>query len=98
MRNGGGIGDVLAQPTLDDPTYAGRGFFDIFFYILIIIIMLNLIFGIILDAFAGLRDEKEAIDRDVKGQCFICGIDKFKFETKYILFFYILGVMAGLLM
>lgn len=43
---------------------------------------MNLIFGIIIDAFANMRDEKNAIEADVKERCFICGLNRFEFETK----------------
>ena len=59
LRAGGGVGDVADQPSpfhLD--TFTARFFYDLTFFILIIIIWLNIIFGIIIDTFAELRDEK----------------------------------------
>jgi hypothetical protein len=60
MRSGGGIGDALEQISYqnDSQLFYGRFFFDLSFFILIIIILLNIIFGIIIDTFAELRDEK----------------------------------------
>jgi len=53
MRSGGGIGDILIQPHPDNVSqYIIRFFFDISFYLLIIIIWLNIIFGTIIDTFA----------------------------------------------
>ena len=44
--------------------------------------MLNIIFGIIIDAFAALRDQrKEAMDA-IQDNCFICGIESYEFEAK----------------
>ena len=83
LRAGGGIGEVLKQiPKEDGSVYWSRYFFDLTFFIIIIILMLNLIFGIIIDAFAEMRDKKKEIDDDTKEHCFICGITKFEFETK----------------
>ena len=59
MRSGGGIGDLIIQPHPDYVSqYVFRFFFDLSFYILIIIIWLNIIFGIIIDTFAQLREVK----------------------------------------
>ncbi len=49
---------------------------------MVTIILLNLIFGIIIDAFADMRDARNAIESDVKERCFICGLGRFEFETK----------------
>jgi len=53
LRSGGGIGDPLIQPHPNHVSqYVIRFFFDISFYLLIIIIWLNIIFGTIIDTFA----------------------------------------------
>lgn len=58
LRAGGGIGDVVEPPSTDDLTpYLQRFFFDILFFIFIIIIWMNIIFGTIIDTFAELRDK-----------------------------------------
>jgi len=74
IRSGGGIGDVLATSVWGDPTYAGRFIFDISFFIVIIIILLNIVFGIILDTFGELRDERSKIEEDIRTNCFICSM------------------------
>ena len=53
--------------------YWGRYAFDLTFYVMIIVLLLNLIFGIIIDAFAAMRDERNEVEREVKEKCFICG-------------------------
>lgn len=58
IRNGGGIGDVLGDVAPGDSTYIGRFFFDLTFFLIIIILGLNIVFGIILDTFGQLRDQK----------------------------------------
>jgi inositol 1,4,5-triphosphate receptor type 1 len=46
------------------------------------ILLLNLIFGIIIDAFADMRDYQNQLEIDVKERCFICGLNRIEFETK----------------
>lgn len=41
---------------------------------------LNIIFGIIIDTFAALRDEKNRMQEDMKTKCFVCGLDRYTFE------------------
>ena len=43
------------------------------FFFIVIIIVLNLIFGVIIDTFADLRSEKQNKDEILKNSCFICG-------------------------
>lgn len=43
------------------------------FYFIVIIIVLNLIFGVIIDTFADLRSEKQKKEEILKTTCFICG-------------------------
>lgn len=44
------------------------------FFFIVIIITLNLIFGVIIDNFADLRTEKQRNDEILRNTCFICGI------------------------
>ncbi|CAG9318629.1 unnamed protein product [Blepharisma stoltei] len=82
IRSGGGIGDGIKTPTISDHLYGFRMFFDIMFFIIVIVIMLNIIFGIIIDTFGELRDERNAIEKDNKSICFICGRMKSEFELR----------------
>mmetsp|Transcript_17413 Transcript_17413/g.41155 ORF Transcript_17413/g.41155 Transcript_17413/m.41155 type:complete len:183 (+) Transcript_17413:3-551(+) len=43
-------------------------------------ILMNIIFGIIIDTFAELRERKEHTESLISGKCFICGIDRFIFD------------------
>lgn len=55
LRNGGGIGETLSPTTYDDwnrPNYFLRFFYDLSYFLVIITIILNVIFGIIIDSFA----------------------------------------------
>lgn len=61
FRNGGGIGDSLELYTniKGDSKMVSKFFFDLTFFMLINVISLNIIFGIIIDTFASMRDEDD---------------------------------------
>jgi len=84
LREGGGIGDSIVIPAFDAPNnaYTRRFFYDILFFIFIVVILLNIIFGIIIDTFAELRDQKRNRDFDEKNNCFICNLDRSLFEKE----------------
>lgn len=86
LRNGGGIGDVLRQPSSSEPLYLFRVVYDLLFFFIVIIITLNLIFGVIIDTFGDLRQEKQEKDYTLKNTCFICGLDRSKFDNKTVSF------------
>ncbi|CAG7731913.1 unnamed protein product [Allacma fusca] len=86
LRNGGGIGDVLRSPSKTEFSYAGRVLYDMLFYFVIIIIILNLIFGVIIDTFADLREEKQTQEETLKNTCFICGLNRSAFDNKSVTF------------
>ncbi|GAA6079681.1 inositol 1,4,5-trisphosphate receptor type 1, partial [Tachysurus ichikawai] len=73
LRSGGGVGDVLRKPSKEEPLFAARVIYDLLFFFLVIIIVLNLIFGVIIDTFADLRSEKQRKEEVLKTTCFICG-------------------------
>jgi len=83
LRSGGGIADVIgSQPYLSEDVglFIARVVFDLSFFIIMIILLLNLIFGMIIDAFGDLRDQKTSNEEDEKNVCFICGIERSEFE------------------
>ncbi|XP_069484568.1 inositol 1,4,5-trisphosphate-gated calcium channel ITPR2 isoform X4 [Ambystoma mexicanum] len=86
LRNGGGVGDVLRKPSKDEPLFAARVVYDLLFYFIVIIIVLNLIFGVIIDTFADLRSEKQKKEEVLKTTCFICGLERDKFDNKTVSF------------
>uniref|UniRef100_A0A8C4M250 Inositol 1,4,5-trisphosphate receptor n=1 Tax=Equus asinus asinus TaxID=83772 RepID=A0A8C4M250_EQUAS len=86
LRNGGGVGDVLRRPSKDEPLFAARVVYDLLFYFIVIIIVLNLIFGVIIDTFADLRSEKQKKEEILKTTCFICGLERDKFDNKTVSF------------
>ena len=56
-----------------EPFFVARVVYDMLFFFIIIIIVLNLIFGVIIDTFADLRSEKQNKEEILKNTCFICG-------------------------
>ncbi|XP_062520444.1 inositol 1,4,5-trisphosphate receptor type 2-like [Corticium candelabrum] len=72
IRNGGGLGDVLRYPSSKEPLYAARVVYDLLYFFVVIIIVLNLIFGVIIDTFADLRSEKTTKEEILNNTCFIC--------------------------
>uniref|UniRef100_A0A8C5BDS4 Inositol 1,4,5-trisphosphate receptor n=1 Tax=Gadus morhua TaxID=8049 RepID=A0A8C5BDS4_GADMO len=86
LRNGGGVGDVLRKPSKNEPLFPARVLYDLLFYFIVIIIVLNLIFGVIIDTFADLRSEKQRKEEILKTTCFICGLERDKFDNKTVSF------------
>lgn len=86
LRNGGGIGDILRPPSASEPKFIFRVIYDLLFYFILIVITLNLIFGVIIDTFADLRSEKQQKDEILKNTCFICGLDRSSFDNKAVSF------------
>mmetsp|Transcript_19552 Transcript_19552/g.58269 ORF Transcript_19552/g.58269 Transcript_19552/m.58269 type:complete len:2305 (+) Transcript_19552:63-6977(+) len=81
MMSGGGLGEALPLPEV----YSFRGpgirtLFDLSFFILITIIGLNVVFGIIVDTFSELRDEKQQIQEAMNSECFICSRKAHEFD------------------
>ncbi|MCP9265766.1 Inositol 1,4,5-trisphosphate receptor type 1 [Dirofilaria immitis] len=58
LRNGGGIGDVLRNVAPHEESFLSRIVYDLTFFIVIIVIVLNLVFGVIIDTFGDLRAER----------------------------------------
>lgn len=57
-----------------------RVIFDVTFFAFINVIFINIIFGIIIDTFAELRDQKSEVAEDMKNICFVCGLDRYVFD------------------
>ena len=87
VKSGGGIGDNIRRPPSYEPLFFIRVLFDLsFFFLVIIIIIQNLIFGVIIDTFATLRAEKDQKQDMLKNSCFICGLQRSKFENQSVTF------------
>lgn len=86
LRNGGGIGDILRAPSSREPLFMARVVYDLLFFFIVIIIVLNLIFGVIIDTFADLRSEKQQKELILKNTCFICGLNRAAFDNRTVSF------------
>merc|ERR1711871_92764 len=83
VRNGGGIGDSMHEYsawTQTEPWLTKNFLYDWMFFVIVNIILLNIVFGIIIDTFAALRDEKMDKDKDKSDFCFVCGAELAELE------------------
>lgn len=58
------------------PRYAARLFFDMVYFLILVVLMLELVFGIIIETFRELRIEEHRSHFDKMNICFICGVSK----------------------
>ena len=87
VRSGGGIGDILAEvPYESGALYWFRFLNDFLFFILAILILLNMIFGVIVSIFSEIREKANFKENDQNNKCFICNIDRAIFERLKIKF------------
>jgi hypothetical protein len=75
LRAGGGVGDVMQPWAWGNSRMLARLTYDMLFYALVTVVFLNILFGIIIDTFGQMRDEKREKETDMHGFCFICGLD-----------------------
>lgn len=79
-RSDSGIGNAMTEPLPED--YSWRVLFDLSFFIIVNVILLNIIFGVIIDTFGELRELKNNIIEDVNDRCFICGEERGQIELR----------------
>lgn len=86
LRAGGGIGEVLPNMSFqtDPGFFILRFFYDMIFFIFIIMILFNVFMGIIVDTFAELRDDNWSRENDINNICFICQLSRDDCLTKNI--------------
>ena len=60
--------------------YFFRFGYDMSFFLLINIITMNIIFGVIIDSFAALRDAESKLIYDKNNVCFICSLSRTQFD------------------
>jgi hypothetical protein len=63
-----------------DHTLGDRYPVDVLFFLVVLIVLLNVVFGIIIDTFGNLRNKKIQRLIDTTEKCFVCGIDKQIFD------------------
>ena len=82
LRARGGIGDSAIRISYirNKIHYIERIIFDDAFFLLIVITAIDLVFGIIIGAFATLRKKEQKHSCDRKKHCFICHVNKSTLE------------------
>ncbi|KAL3669646.1 hypothetical protein V7S43_005030 [Phytophthora oleae] len=81
LKSDGGLGSYLRQLPLGASAHSyGRLAFDVSYNILLVVLLLNLVFGVIIDTFASLRTDDQEKTLDMQGRCFICSIDAYTFD------------------
>lgn len=82
LRGGGGIGEELKENTWGSIDYYWREAYDTLFWVVIAVVVMNIIFALIVDTFAELRDARKRMEEDMNTTCFICGIDAATFDRE----------------
>jgi hypothetical protein len=63
--------------------FSGRVGLDILFYFVVLVILINVVFGIVIDTFANLREEIELRETQTDNFCFACGIPSETFDRAW---------------
>ncbi|RHY74955.1 hypothetical protein DYB38_000480 [Aphanomyces astaci] len=90
LISGGGIGDYLTSGLNHPPNinvrmaYWLRILYDLSFFVLVIVLLLNIIFGITIDTFGDLRTETNEREDLKRNQCFVCGLSRDVFDNHYM--------------
>ena len=82
------MGDyATAQSYSEDnrDNYYIRLIYDMIYWIILNVIFMNIIFGIIIDTFAELRDKKNLLDDDMNNVCFICNLHRNEVIQLYLI-------------
>ena len=78
---GGGMGDVLVPEVYSGTSiFTGRLVYDLAFFVLVTVIIMNLVLGIIVDTFSELRSNRAELEEDQTNKCFVCGFESHEFE------------------
>ncbi|CAM9755374.1 unnamed protein product [Ectocarpus sp. 4 AP-2014] len=72
---------LLLMTDQDEPGHRVRRFlYDVAYWVLVPLLLLNMVSGVILDSFAQLRDEEAALKDELKSRCVVCGISRNEFD------------------
>ena len=87
LITGGGIGEFVSSelgnaPPIGADRTMSRYLFDLAFFAVVTIGLLNLIFGIIVDTFSSIREHENEELRTRENKCIICGLTRQEFERK----------------
>ena len=78
-------GVIRGDPLIDGTVQSSRNFFavEFVFYVVVATLLVNVVFGIILDQFGQLRDAEDENAKAMTSQCFICSIDRSDFDAHF---------------
>jgi hypothetical protein len=76
-------GDAIDLPEDQNDLYYLRVFVDLLFFMVIPVVVFSIVSGIIIDAFGDSRGEMQDTEDDQSNNCFICGIERSKFENDW---------------
>lgn len=82
-RSSGSIGDMLIRQSYNEDNrgrFYTRLIYDITIFLIINVVFMNIIFGIIIDTFAVLRDENKKKEENIRNICFVCSLNRTKIE------------------
>ena len=74
------MGGDLAYEYANFEYFGLRALFNLLFFIIVNTLLMNIVFGIIVDTFSELRDEKFQTEDQMKNYCFICSLRSFDFQ------------------
>ena len=83
IRSGGGIGDVIQPIPYEGHNTASffwMAIFNLSFYVIVIILLLSIIFGMIIDTFGEIRDENIKMRNNRRNICSVCGLERAEIE------------------
>ena len=78
LTAGGGVGETLDKVSFKESPgiFVLRFFYDVLFFSFVTLILFNIFTGIIVGAFADLRDETNYNENDRNNVCYICQLDR----------------------
>ena len=78
-------GVIRGNPLTNGTVQESRNFFavEFVFYVVVATLLVNVVFGIILDQFGQLRDAEDENTKAMNSQCFICGIERSAFDSHF---------------
>lgn len=89
LRSGGGVGERIRDAPMDLSAFSILKFASIItFFLVVNLMILQMVFGIVIDTFGALRDEKQNKEKILRDTCFVCGLDRSCFENQVATFEY----------
>lgn len=88
LRRHGGIGELMPKVSYEQENllYIGKFFFELSYYLIITVIIMNVVFGIIIDTFRELRLSSKKLEYENENFCLICGAEREVLEKDKINF------------